>query len=322
MLTKLTDSIIAGRRLTPDDDLTLLLSSPIEEVSREADRLRRALLSDRGELCTIVNGRSGKCPENCKFCAQSAHHHTDVRTYGFLSDQELLEDCRNLEMRGVHRYSIVTAGRNLGADLSRAAGAYRCLRENTNMLLCASCGLLTEDELIRLKEAGVTRYHANLETSRRNFPNICTTHTYDDKIACIRAAKRAGLEVCSGGILGLGETMQDRIDMAFDLADLKVDSIPLNVLVAIPGTPLADLKPLSEEEILRSVAIFRFICPDMTIRLAGGRMLMKNYGEAALKGGANATITGDMLTTSGNGIAEDQELFTRLGYDIHWRKNE
>lgn len=319
MLNQLTDSIIAGRRLTPDDNLTPLLTAPIEELSREADRLRRALLSDRGELCTIVNGRCGKCPENCKFCAQSAHHHTEVETYGFLSDQELLEDCRNLEMRGVHRYSIVTAGRNLGSDLDRAVNAYRHLHENTDILLCASHGLLTEEELRRLKEAGVSRYHANLETSRRNFPNICTTHTYDDKIACIRAAKRAGLEVCSGGILGLGETMQDRIDMAFDLAELKVNSIPLNVLVAIPGTPFAELPVLSEEEILRSVAIFRFICPDITIRLAGGRMLMKNYGENALKGGANATITGDMLTTSGNGIAEDKELFTKLGYDITWR---
>jgi len=319
MLNQLTDSIISGRRLTPDDDLMPLLTAPIEELSREADRLRRALLSDHGELCTIVNGRSGKCPENCKFCAQSAHHHTEAETYGFLSDQELLEDCRSLEIRGVHRYSIVTAGRNLGADLDKAVGAYRCLHEHTHMLLCASHGLLTEEELRRLKEAGVTRYHANLETSRRNFPNICTTHTYDDKIACIQAARRAGLEVCSGGILGLGETMQDRIDMAFDLAALKVNSIPLNVLVAIPGTPFADLPPLSEEEILRSVAIFRFICPDITIRLAGGRMLMKNYGENALKGGANATITGDMLTTSGNGITEDKELFTKLGYDINWK---
>lgn len=319
MLSELTNSIINGRRLTPSDDLTLLLDSPIQELSREADRIRQSLCGNRGELCTIINGRCGKCSENCKFCAQSAHYPTETESYPFLSEDEILEDCQKLEARGVHRYSIVTAGRNLGNDLEHACGIYQSLHKNSRLRLCASHGLLTEDQMHRLKQAGVTRYHANIETSRRNFPNICTTHTYDDKIACIKAAQNAGLEVCSGGILGLGETMQDRIDMAFDLAALHVNSIPLNVLVAIPGTPFEHLTPLTEDEILRTVAIFRFIYPEADIRLAGGRMLLTNYGEAALRGGANATITGDMLTTSGNGIAEDIQLFESLGYDIHWR---
>ena len=212
------------------------------------------------------------------------------------------------------RFAIVTAGRRLdGEDFERALDAYRVLSRESGLGLCASFGLLTPPQFARLREAGVTRYHANIETSRRYFPHICTTHTFEDKLRCIRDAQAAGLEVCSGGIIGMGETMDDRIDMALDLMELEIKSIPINSLIPIKGTALEGLPQLTEEEILRTVALFRFINPEADIRLAAGRSLIKNDGERAFVGGASATITGKMLTTSGSTIKSDMEMFRRLG---------
>ena len=182
--------------------------------------------------------------------------------------------------------------------------------------LCASHGLLTKEQFEILRKVGVTRCHANIETSRRYFPSICTTHTFEDKLACIRAAKEAGLEVCSGGIVGMGETWEDRLDMALTLAELEVDSIPLNALMPIPGTPFENLKQLTEEELLRVIAMFRFINPSTSIRLAAGRKLMKENGKKAFFSGANATITGDMLTTSGNNTKQDKQMLVASGFEI------
>lgn len=189
-------------------------------------------------------------------------------------------------------------------------------KECSNIELCASHGLLTEEQFRELKASGVFRYHANIETSRRFFPQICTTHTYDDKIACIKAAQRAGLSVCSGGIIGLGENWEDRIDMAFSLQELGIESIPINVLIPIKGTPLQNQKPLSEDDIIRTIVIFRYINPTAYIRLAGGRTLMQDSGRHAFHSGANAAITGNMLTTSGNNIKQDLEMLSDEGFDI------
>jgi biotin synthase len=186
--------------------------------------------------------------------------------------------------------------------------------------LCGSHGLLTDEQFRRLKEAGVKRYHCNIETSCRNFPNICTTHSFDEKTACIKRAQAAGLQVCSGGIIGMGETWEDRVDMALTLAELGVDSVPINSLIPIKGTPLEELTPISEEDILRTVAIFRYILPTADIRLAAGRNLMEGCGRKAFLSGANSTITGDMLTTSGNGIADDTAMFRSMGFDIERRQ--
>ena len=182
--------------------------------------------------------------------------------------------------------------------------------------LCASLGFLTKEQFHRLHEAGVTSYHDNIETSRRNFPNICTTHTYDEKIATIKMAQEEGVCVCSGGIIGMGETWEDRLDMAVSLAELGIMSIPINALMPIPGTPLENLKQLSEEDILRTIAFFRYINPEANVRLAAGRALVTNDGEAAFSGGASATITGNMLTTSGSTIESDKKLLRGLGRDV------
>lgn len=316
-MEQLAEEIIGGRRLGRGDDLGMLVEMDLEQLCRAADQVRGAMCGDRGELCTIVNGRSGRCGEDCRFCAQSCHYHTGAEEYPFLSVQEIVEEGKRNQAAGVHRYSIVTAGRGLhGADLEHALAAYRRLREETGLALCASHGLQTQEEFCRLKQAGVTRYHANLETSRRNFPNICTTHTYEDKLENIRRARAAGLEVCSGGILGMGESWEDRIDMALDLSELGVVSIPLNLLTPIPGTPMEGLTSLTEEEIRRSVAIFRLLNPTAWIRMAAGRGRFSDGGRILFQGGANAAITGDMLTTTGTGIAGDRAMFTDLGFAL------
>lgn len=313
----LAERIIRGERLDRRDDLSMLVELNLETLCRAADQVRRALCGDRGELCTIVNGRSGRCSEDCRFCAQSCHYHTQAEEYPFLPVQEIVEEGKRNEAAGVHRYSIVTAGRGIhGRELDHALEAYRRLREETGLGLCASHGLQTREEFQAMKEAGVTRYHANLETSRRNFPNICTTHTYEDKLENIRRAKEAGLEVCSGGILGMGETWEDRIDMALDLWELGVVSIPLNLLTPIPGTPLAQQPLLEDDEVCRSVAIFRLLNPTAWIRMAAGRRRFADGGKLLFRCGANAAITGDMLTTTGTGIAEDRTMFAQLGYQI------
>ena len=318
---RLADEIISGRRLGRADDTDSFITADLDELLKGADRIRKALCGDHIDLCSIINGRSGRCPENCKFCAQSAHNCTGVDEYGFLDEEAIVDECRHNAEKGVHRFSIVTAGRTLsGADFDRAVSAYSRMNSSFDIELCGSHGLLTDEQFRRLKEAGVKRYHCNIETSRRNFPNICTTHSFDEKTACIKRAQAAGLQVCSGGIIGMGETWEDRVDMALTLAELGVDSVPINSLIPIKGTPLEELTPISEEDILRTVAIFRYILPTADIRLAAGRNLMEGCGRKAFLSGANSTITGDMLTTSGNGIADDTAMFRSMGFDIERRQ--
>lgn len=317
-MKKLIEEIINGRRLTRNDNINFLLTVSLNELCEGANKIRKELCGDKVDLCTIINGRSGKCSENCKFCAQSAHHNTDIKEYNFLNPDMIVADCKKNVASGVHRYSIVTAGRTLtGSDFNQAVQAYKRMYKECSINLCASHGLLSEENLIRLKEAGVTMYHANIETSKNYFPNICTTHSYEDKIKEIKLAQKAGLNVCSGGIIGMGETFEDRLDMAFSLSELKVISIPINVLMPIKGTPFEDLKPISHNDILRTIAIFRYINPTAYIRMAAGRTYFNNGGREIFRSGANATITGDMLTTIGNNTIQDKNMLTELGFDIN-----
>lgn len=314
---ELAEEIINGRRIKRQDDLTFFLNCDLDELCEGADRIRKHFVGDKVDLCSIINGRSGKCPEDCKYCAQSAHNHTDCEVYDFLPEEDIVKACKLNESEGVDRFSIVTAGKALtGEEFEKAVHAYETMNKECDIELCASMGFLNAEQLHRLHEAGVTSYHHNIETSRRNFPNICTTHTYDEKIATIKMAQEEGFCVCSGGIIGMGETWEDRLDMAVSLAELGIMSIPINTLMPIPGTPLENLKQLSEEDILRTIAFFRYINPEANVRLAAGRALVTNDGEAAFSGGASATITGNMLTTSGSTIESDKKLLRGLGRDV------
>ncbi len=311
---EIAEKIIAGERLKPADDLKFLLEVPLEELQRGAGLIQKHFCGNHIDLCTIINGKSGRCGENCKYCAQSKNHHTGIDEYKFLPTNEILAVAKMNEKAGVNRFSIVTSGRALsGDDFEKAIETYKILRENLKIDLCASHGILNAEQFKKLRETDVTSYHHNIETSRRFFPQICTSHTYDDRINTIKIAQAAGFNVCSGGIIGMGETWQDRIDMAFELANLKIKSIPINALMAVKGTPLENTPPLSADEILRTVAIFRFINPTANIRLAAGRKLLPDFGASAFLYGASASITGNMLTTSGTTIKSDIELLKKLG---------
>jgi biotin synthase len=306
-----------GEQLAREDALQLAHEEALTPLCAAADRIRRHFCGDRFDFCTIINAKSGKCSENCKFCAQSSFYHTAAENHPLLSAAEIVQKAHSDAARGVLRFSLVTSGRCLSdAEVDQACEAVRAIKKDCGIHVCVSMGLLTEAQYARLKAAGVDRVHNNLESSAAFFPSVCTTHTHEDKTAAIRAAQAAGLSVCSGGILGLGETMDDRIDLALSVRALGVHSMPVNVLNPIPGTPFAENKPLTMDEVRRSIAVFRFLLPDAAIRLAGGRGLMKDHGRLCFQSGANAAISGDMLTTSGYTVESDLAMLKELGYTV------
>ncbi len=314
------NQVIQGKEIAKEEALWLY-GQPLEALCQKADEIRRHFCSNQFDICTIINGKSGRCSEDCHFCAQSVHNHTGVREYSLLPAGEIVAQAKVHERQGVLRYSIVTSGKKLSdAEVDEMCAAIRRICQESKISVCVSFGLLTEAQYRKLREAGVSRVHNNLETSRRNFPNICTTHMFDDKIAAIRAAQNAGLSVCSGGIMGLGETKEDRIDMAFALKELGVKSVPVNVLNPIAGTPLESNERLTQEEVRRIVAVYRFILPDASIRLAGGRGLLGDKGRSCFRSGANAAISGDMLITAGITVQTDLELLKELGYQVGYGK--
>lgn len=316
VLDKFTEAVLHGAGITQEEAL-LLYEQPLQELCEHADRIRRHFCGDRFDLCTIINGKSGHCSENCKFCAQSAHYHTCAEEYPLLSADEIVAQAKKNHQQGVLRYSIVTSGKRLSdSEVDIMCETIRRIKAEVGIAVCVSFGLLKEAQYRKLKEAGVTRVHNNLETSRRNFPNVCTTHTFDDKIAAIRAAQAAGLTVCSGGIMGLGETVEDRVDMAFTLRELGIKSVPVNLLNPIPGTPFERNQTLTNDALRRIVAVYRFILPDASIRLAGGRGLLPDQGRQCFRSGANAAISGDMLTTAGITVETDMALLRALGYEV------
>jgi biotin synthase len=316
-ILSLAQEIIAGRRITREDDLSVFLTCDLKELCEGADKIRDYYIGETVDLCSIINGRSGRCPEDCKYCAQSAHNPTGCEEYDFLPEEDILELCKLNEREGVHRFSIVTSGRTLtGEEFDKAIHAFETMHRECKIDLCASMGFLSKEQLHRLHEAGVTSYHHNIETSKKNFPNICTTHTYEQKVETLKMVKAEGMCACSGGIIGMGETWEDRLDMAVSLAELEIDSIPINALMPIPGTPLENQKPLTEDEILRTISFFRYINPEANIRLAAGRALLTNDGEIAFQSGASATITGNMLTTAAcASIQSDKKMLKALGRD-------
>ncbi len=292
----------------PDQDTMLLLAM--------ADKIRQRFNGDEVDVCAIVNARSGRCPENCKFCAQSAHYHTGVTEYPLLSVDELVEAAKKAKAGGAVRFSIVTSGRGQSKadDFENILQALTRIKKEVGIEICTSLGILTPEQANKLKEVGVTRYHANIETAPSHFPDICSTHSYEDKMSTIQAAKDAGIRVCSGGILGLNETPEQRVEMAFELKRLNIDSIPLNLLNQIEGTPFENNKSLTPLEILRAFAVFRFILPKALIRTAGGREVnLRDLQALALNGGMNGIMVGGYLTTGGRRPEDDKTMLKDLG---------
>lgn len=316
MIKQLTQKILNENYHINKQEALSLVNVDLKELSLCAEQIKEKFCGNKFDMCSIISGKSGKCSENCKFCAQSSHYKTSIKEYPLLDGENILKEAKHNADKKVKRFSIVTSGKKLSdTEIDSVCQTYKNIKNKCDILLCASMGLLSYEQLIKLKQAGVSRYHCNLETSRNFFANICSTHTYDDKIKAINTAKKAGLEICSGGIFGLGETFEDRIDMFFELYNLEIKSVPINILNPIKGTPFENNKILSQEEINRTVAIARFILPEAFIRLAGGRLLFKDKGVSMFSSGANATITGDMLTTSGTSIDEDLDTIKKLGFE-------
>ncbi|MBQ6002522.1 MAG: biotin synthase BioB [Synergistaceae bacterium] len=314
----LASKVISGGKISKDEAMRLYYE-PLEEICAKADEIRKHFCADKFDVCTIINGKSGRCSEDCKFCAQSAHHKTNTESYPLLSPDELTEKAKRDFSKGVAHYGIVTSGRNLSdEEVDRVCEAVRKIKAETGISVCVSLGLLTEEQYRKLKEAGVVRVHNNLETSEKFFPKVCTTHKFSDKVKAIKAAQRAGLPICSGGIMGIGESVEDRIDMALSLRELGVKNVPVNMLNPIPGTPLALRQVLGEDELRRIIAVYRFILPDAFIRLAGGRGLLEDMGRECFESGANASISGNMLTTSGFSVESDMKLFDELGFKVEY----
>ncbi|WBW49737.1 biotin synthase BioB [Peptoniphilus equinus] len=313
----LKDSVIAGYDITKDEAL-VLYDSDYEDLKACADAVRRHYMGDRFEFCTVINAKSGKCSEDCKFCAQSAHWSGHAEVYDLLDGDVIVADARRQKELGMGRYSLVTSGKRLSdAEVDLAVRVIRRIIEEVGMDVCVSFGLLDEANYQKLYDAGVRRVHNNVESSRNFFERVCSTHSFDEKLAAIEAAHRVGMEICSGGIIGLGESRSDRVDMAFEIKNLPVVSVPVNVLNPISGTPFGGNTPLTTEEINRTMAVYRFILKDVYLRLAGGRSVMADYGRESLTSGANAAISGTLLTTQGMHPTTDIAMVTALGFQIH-----
>ena len=320
-LEELREKIIKGYDITKEEAMKLV-EAPLEDLCSVANGIRKYFCSNIFDMCSIINAKSGKCSENCKFCAQSSHYDTKCDEYDILDKEKILEQGKSDFNKGVLRYSIVTSGRALyGKEIDEVYDAIETINKETEGYVCASLGLLDEKVFRKMKNAGLKRVHNNLEASRNFFPKVCTTHTYDDKINAIKSAQKAGMVVCSGGIMGMGETWEDRIDMAIELRELGIMSIPVNMLNPIASTPFENIAPLTEDDMRRIVAIYRFINPRAFIRLAGGRGLLEDKGRSCFLSGANAAITGDMLTTAGISIETDKKMVEELGYKIELKED-
>ncbi|MFA7348617.1 MAG: biotin synthase BioB [Desulfurivibrionaceae bacterium] len=291
-------------------DIVKLQALPLAELMHQALATKLALRGTSFSLCSIINAKSGQCSEDCHFCAQSAHYQTEAPVYPLLDKAQILAAAREAQENGASRFSLVTSGRGLAsADLPQVLEIIRAIRAEVGIKVCASLGILGESELQQLKDAGVSRYHHNLEASKEFFPLVCATHSFADRVATIKAAQNVGLSVCSGGIFGLGESEADRLSMAMSLAEYGIDSVPINILIPLPGTPCGSLAPLPITEILRSIALYRLILPQAAIRLAAGReSALGDFLSSAFMAGADGMMIGGYLTQRGRSPEADLQF--------------
>ncbi len=310
-------AVTNGNPLTYEQALALSRASKPElpDLFAAAARIRRNCRGDRIDICSIINAKSGACPEDCSYCAQSVHHSTGVPVYPLISVERMTEAAVSAKSNGARRFCIVTSGRGIDTrnDLEAIAQGVSRVKE-AGLSPCATLGTLTRDQLARLKDAGLDRYHHNIETSRDYFPAICTTHSFEERLEVLQHARSVGLSACSGGILGMGEGMEDRIKMAFTLRELDVDSVPVNFLMPIMGTPLEHASNLHPLEALHAIALFRFILPEKEIRVCGGRgTALGQLHPLIFLAGADGFMIGNYLTTSGLNPQDDLKMLADLG---------
>ena len=303
----------AGEALSPEEAHQILTAKGAElsEFMAGAHRLKESYLGDAIDLCSIINAKSGRCAENCSFCAQSSHHQTEAPTYPLKSVEEMVRGAHQAQQEGNHCYGIVISGSRIepGEELTQILAAIRRIKAETAIDPSASLGILDAEAARQLAAAGCKTYHHNLETARSFFPQICTTHDYEDDVKTVRVAKAAGMEVCCGGIFGLGESLEQRIELGMTLRELSVDSIPLNFLNPIPGTPLQDAHLLTPMDCLRIICLYRYLLPKKRITVCGGREKnLREFQSWIFLAGASGTMVGNYLTTSGRDRETDLQM--------------
>lgn len=315
---KIGQDVLSGKHITYEDAKTLSRANDSETIllCSFANRIREKFNGNTVDLCSVINAKSGNCPEDCAFCAQSTHNHTNVKCYPLIDEDKIVETAIIREKAGAEHCDICTSGLGYTGkekNFKIILNAFRRMKEKTNLKLCACLGTLTMDAANQLAAVGVQRYNHNLETARSFYPKIVSTHGYDERIDTIRYAKKAGMEVCSGMIIGLGETMDQRMEHAFLLKDLDVDAVPLNILIPVKGTSLEHASPLSPMEILKTFAIMRFILPDKNIRFAGGREKnLKSLQPLGFIAGINGMLIGNYLTAAGQEVNKDFQMLKEL----------
>ncbi|NOZ22975.1 MAG: biotin synthase BioB [Planctomycetes bacterium] len=317
-ISEIAKAALSGSDISRDDAAGLagVTGQGVYDLLYWANAIRYAHHGDRITLCSVISAKQGKCTEDCRFCAQSVHHQASIAEYDLVERNKIVHAADNAKKMGSHRFGIVTSGESAcdTDDWSAVLDAVRALVAMGSITPCASLGSLTKEAAEELRQAGLERYHHNLETSEGHFPNICSTHSFEDRVDTIRVAKDAGLEVCCGGIFGVGETWEDRIDLAFTLRELGVDSVPLNFLNPIPGTPLGDMEPTPPLDLLKIIALYRFILPEQEIRVCGGREVsLRDLQSWMFYAGANGTMIGNYLTTEGRCADDDRRMFHDLG---------
>jgi len=323
-ISDLKNRVLSGGSVTKEEALRLI-SIPIEDTEimhvlvEAAHEITEKCASKTAELCSLINAKSGACEEDCTFCGQSSHYNTGVQNYPLLSEEAILARAKEVEKMGAEKYCLVTAFRELKEKtFEKILDIFKTLSKETSLGLDASVGLLTDEKARRLKEAGVTMVNHNLETSERYFPKVCTTHTYESRKDTIRFVKKHGMQACAGGIVGMGETLEDRVEMVFTLKELDVDIIPVNILNPRAGTPLEDTPQIHPLDVIKTIAVFRFVVPSKTLKLSGGREV--NLGDKwqplALRAGANGLIIGGYLTSGGNDPKKDLEMLAEAGYSL------
>lgn len=319
-LQEILDETLLGEPISVEDAYVLagITGQDVYDLFVVASRVREHFRGANADLCSIVNAKSGACSEDCSFCAQSACHSTHAPVYPLLAVEEIAKAAESAKRNGAKRFCIVTSGRGIDSreDLMTIAAGIKEVKR-IGLSPCATLGTLTTEQLSFLKDSGLHRYHHNIETSREYFPKICTTHTFDERIGLLKQGRELGLSLCSGGILGLGESMEDRIRMAFTLRELDVDSVPINFLMPIKGTPLEHVRPLAPLEALHAIALFRMILPNKEIRICGGRGIgLGQLHPLIFLAGADGFLIGNYLTTIGLKPADDLAMVREFGLTI------
>lgn len=315
----IADRVLAGGAPTRQEALDVLNADPDDllDLLHAAFRVRRKHFGRGVRLHVLRNAKSGMCRENCSFCSQAIGAYSGVNRYALQSVDQLVEGAKKAHAMQAVKFCIVTATRGPSdRELDVICEAVRRIKSDINIHICTSLGLLTDAQADRLAAAGVDRFNHNLETSRAFFPNVCQTHSYEDRVATVRTAKRAGMEACCGGIMGMGETLQDRVDLAFELRDLEVESIPLNFLDPRPGTPLGHVARMSPQDCLKSLCMFRFVNPACDLRVAGGREVNLKHLQPLALFAANSMFTEGYLTTPGQAHLDDLAMIEEAGFHV------